>query len=79
MTLARTAADAAASRELMEATGATLDLGDLPSLRREALCLAIVELWREESTRRHMAHLGPTLVDAKGAARNAEAILGLRG
>jgi spore coat polysaccharide biosynthesis predicted glycosyltransferase SpsG len=77
MTLAHTRENAEGSAALMAATGATVDLGYLPTLHREDLCAALVELWADAATRKRMAYLGPKLIDGLGAARCAEAILAL--
>jgi spore coat polysaccharide biosynthesis predicted glycosyltransferase SpsG len=79
LTLAHTRQNAEGSATLMEVTGATVDLGYLPTLSREDLCAAIVDLWEDPATRKRMAHLGPKLIDNLGAERCTAAILGLVG
>ena len=78
LTVARTASEAEDAARLEAATdGAVQSLGRLADMMRETLCDRLVALWHDtrERQRRHYASAG--LLDGKGPARVAEAVLAL--
>jgi spore coat polysaccharide biosynthesis predicted glycosyltransferase SpsG len=79
ITVGHTATNTQASQWLMAATSATLDLGFLGTLGREAFTEAVVDVWHDAATRQQMGKLGRQLIDGQGAQRCAEAILALGG
>ena len=80
LTIARTEAEAEDAARLDAATdGAVQSLGTLTGLMRETLCDRLVALWQDAKERKRMHYASAGLLDGKGAARVARAVLALTG
>lgn len=78
LTIARTASEAEDAARLEAATeGAVQSLGTLSGLMRETLCDRLVALWQDTAERKRMHYASAGLLDGKGSARVARAVLAL--